>query len=164
MNTKKRRNWNALQPSSLRQALELCKEYARERRNLSVERIAEKMGVTDHWTIYKWVQSGRIPANMIQPYESVCGIEYVTRWLAASGGKLLVDIPTGRNLVNADVIELHSGFSAALDLLTQFYVGKADVGQTSEALTNHLQQVAFHHANVQKHGAPEFNFGEDSHA
>jgi hypothetical protein len=42
MNTKKRRNWNALQPSSLRQALELCKEYARERRNLSVERIAEK--------------------------------------------------------------------------------------------------------------------------
>jgi hypothetical protein len=114
MNTKKRRNWNALQPSSLRQALELCKEYARERRNLSVERIAEKMGVTDHWTIYKWVQSGRIPANMIQPYESVCGIEYVTRWLAASGGKLLVDIPTGRNLVNADVIELHSGFPLRL--------------------------------------------------
>lgn len=162
MSAKPRRNWKALQPSSLRQALELCKEFARERRNLSIERIAEKMGVTDHWTIYKWVQSGRIPANMIQPYEAVCGIDYVTRWLAAAAGKMLIAIPCGRKLEDADVIELHSGFAAALDLLTQFYAGKADAAATSAALTNHLQQVAFHHANVQKHSAPEFNFAEGS--
>lgn len=35
----------------------------KERHNLSVERIAERMGLTDHWTVYKWIQTGRIPAN-----------------------------------------------------------------------------------------------------
>lgn len=31
-----RRNWKRIRPHSLRYALELCKEHARERRNLSV--------------------------------------------------------------------------------------------------------------------------------
>ncbi|MBC3813078.1 hypothetical protein H8K26_16675 [Undibacterium aquatile] len=163
MNTKKRRNWNALQASNLRQALEWCKEYARSRHNRSIERIAELMGLADHWSLYKWLENGRMPAVLIRSYEAACGIDYVTRWLAASSGKMLITIPSGRQLQDADVIGLHSGFASALELLTQFYAGKADVAATSEALTNHLQQVAFHHANVQKHGAPEFNFGEESH-
>ena len=69
-----RRNWKRIRPHSLRYALELCKEHARERRNLSVERIAELMGLADHWALYKWFQSGRIPANLIRPFEHVCGI------------------------------------------------------------------------------------------
>ena len=51
--SKPRRNWKRLQPTSLRNALELCKEHARERLNRSVERIADEMGITDHWTVYK---------------------------------------------------------------------------------------------------------------
>ena len=78
-----RRNWKRIQPTSLRNALELCKDHAKERHNLSVERVAERMGLTDLWTVYKWIQTGRIPANMIRPYEVACGIDYVTRWLAA---------------------------------------------------------------------------------
>ncbi len=155
MSTKTKRNWKSVQATSLRQALEFCKEYAREKKNLSIERITELLGITDHWTIYKWIQTGRIPANLIAPYEAVCGIDFVTRWLAASSGKLLIEIPTGRALKDADVIELHSGFSAALGLLTAFYAGKADALTTSDALTHHLQQVAFHHANVKKHATPE---------
>lgn len=161
MSAKIKRNWKRAQANSLRQALEFCKEYARETKNLSIERIAELMGITDHWIIYKWIQTGRIPANLIAPYEVVCGIDFVTRWLAASSGKLLISMPTGRALKDADVIELHSGFSSALGLLTDFYAGKADAAATTEALILHLQQVAFHHANVQKHAAPELNFGEE---
>jgi len=152
------RNWKRVQPHSLRHALELCKEHAREVRNKSVERIAEDMGVTDHWSVYKWIQTGRIPANLIPPYEGACGIDMVSRWLAASRGKLLVDIPTGRNLTEADVVELHNGFGAALQLLTAFYAGKADAVETVEALTTHLQQVAWHTANVRQHAAPELDF------
>lgn len=48
-----RRNWKHIQPTSLRQALELCKDHAKERHNLSVERIAERMGLADHWALYK---------------------------------------------------------------------------------------------------------------
>ena len=88
--------WNKLAPNSLRHALELCKDYAREVRNLSVERIADEMGVTDHWSLYKWMQNGRMPVNLVRPFESACGINYVSRWIATSGGKLLVELAGGR--------------------------------------------------------------------
>ena len=158
MATKPRRDWKRLQPTSLRHALELCKDYARERHNRSVERIADAMGVTDHWTVYKWLQTGRIPANLIRPFESACGIDYVTRWIAASAGKLVVEVPTGRHLKETDVVALHNGFGAALQLLTDLYAGKADPAPTIAALTAHLEDVAWHRANVAQFTMPQLDF------
>lgn len=153
-----RRNWKRLQPTSLRHALELCKDHAREKLNRSVEGIAAEMGLTDHWTLYKWLQNGRMPANLVIPYENACGIDYVTRWLAASKGRLLIEMPTGRQLTDTDVVELHNGFGAALKLLTDFYAGKADPDVTAAALSAHLANVAWHRANVAQHATPEFDF------
>ena len=98
-----RRNWKTLQPSSLREAMELCKDHAREKLNKSVERVAEEMGLADHWSLYKWLQNGRMPLVLVRPYELACGIDYVTRWMAASNGRLLVQIATGRKLNHTDV-------------------------------------------------------------
>ena len=39
-----RRNWKRVQPGNLRDALRLCKDFALERKNLSVERIADLTG------------------------------------------------------------------------------------------------------------------------
>ncbi|MEC5319013.1 hypothetical protein VSX61_08695 [Brenneria populi subsp. brevivirga] len=150
-----RRNWKRIQPSGLRNALELCKDHARARLNRSVEQVADLMGLSDHWTLYKWLQNGRMPANLIRPYEAACGIDYVTRWIAASGGKLLIDIPTGRALQATDVSELHGSFADAMKLLTDFYAGRATQDNTVQALTNHLQSVAWHHGNVNAHSNPQ---------
>lgn len=158
MATKPRRDWKRIQPTSLRHALELCKDHARERLNRSVERIADEMGVTDHWSVYKWLQTGRIPANLVRPFESACGIDYVTRWIAASAGKMLIDIPSGRKLQGSDVIALHNGFGSALQLLTDFYSGKAEPSATIEAITSHLADVAWHRANVAQFATPELDF------
>ena len=108
--------------------------------------------------MYKWLQTGRIPANLIRPYESACGIDYVTRWIAASAGKMLVDIPTGRRLESTDVVGLHNGFGAALQLLTDFYASKAEPEAVIAALTAHLQDVAWHRANVAQFATPELDF------
>ena len=108
--------------------------------------------------MYKWLHTGCIPANLIRPYESACGIDYVTRWIAASTDKMLVDIPTGRRLEGTDVVALHNGFGAALQLLTDFYASKADPEATIAALTAHLQDVAWHRANVAQFSAPELDF------
>lgn len=148
-----------IQPCSLRNALELCKDHARERLNRSIERVADEMGITDHWTLYKWLQTGRIPANLIRPYETACGIDYVTRWIAVNAGKMLVDMPTGRSLTGTDVVVLHNGFGSALQLLTDFYAKKGNAAQTLAALTSHLEDVAWHRANVAQHEEPEFDFG-----
>lgn len=155
-----RRNWKRIQPTSLRNALELCKDHAKERHNLSVERIAESMGLTDHWTVYKWIQSGRIPANMIRPYETACGIDYVTRWLAASSGRLLIDIPTGRKADAADMQALQELLNTAVGQLLQFYGGKAEAGDTLAAIQQAMEGLAWHRGNVQKHAQPELDFEE----
>lgn len=154
------RNWKRLQPTSLRQALELCKDYAKARHNLSVERIAERMGLTDHWTVYKWIQTGRIPANMIRAYETVCGINYATRWLAASNGSLLIDLPTGRNATAEDMQTLQSVLNDSVGKLLQFYAGKTGAADTLAAIQQAMEGLAWHQVNVKKHGQPEFDFQE----
>ena len=150
-----RRNWKALQPSSLRHAFELCKDHARERLNKSVERIADDMGLADHWVLYKYLQKGSMPANLIRPYELACGIDYGTRWLAGSGGRLLVEIATGRKLTHADIVELHEHFATALKLLTSFYAKPDDPAAALAALTTHMEHVAWHRQNVAQHINPQ---------
>ena len=152
-----RRNWKALQPTSLRNALELCKDHAREKLNKSVERIADDMGLADHWVLYKYLQKGSMPANLIRPYELACGIDYVTRWLAASSGRLLVEIATGRNLTHADIVQLHEHFATALKLLSSFYSRPDDPTAVLAALTTHMEHVAWHRQNVAQHINPQLD-------
>lgn len=154
-----RRNWKRVRPASLIEALRLCKEYAQDKANLSIERIADRMGVS-HDSLYKWLATGRLPAILIPAYEHACGCHFASGWLAASAGKLVVDMPTGRTAKPADMVEFNTGFASALQLLSDFYAhpGQADTAQTLAALTAHLQQVAYHQANVQQHATPELEF------
>lgn len=156
-----RRNWKSVRPTSLVHALRLCKEFAQERKRLSVERIADLMGAT-HDSLYKWLATGRMPANLIPAYEHACGCHFATDWLAATAGRMVIDMPTGRAVGQAELVALNSGFAAALQLLTDFYAGQADPRQTLDALAVHLQQVAWHHANVAHHAEPEFDFNQPS--
>ena len=155
-----RRNWKTLQPSSLRQAMELCKDHARERLNKSVDNIAEDMGLPDKWSLYKWIQNGSMPAKLIRPYQIACGINLVSRWLAGSEGRLLVDVPTGRAIKPEDLNQAHAGFALAMSLISDFYAGKADQTATLEAIREHLQLMGRFHGNVQQHHTPELEFGE----
>lgn len=152
-----RRNWKRWQPASLREALKGCKDFAQERHNLSVERIAERMGLEDHWALYKWIANGRMPAVLLPAYEHACGISLVARWMAATDNKLLVDMPAGRQATPADMVELNSGFARCLQLLTDFYAagGQADPAAVLDALRLHLQQVAAHQLNVAGYAEPE---------
>lgn len=154
-----RRNWKRTQPTSLRNALELCKEHARERKNFSIERIADEMGVADHWSLYKWIQSGRFPANLIRPFENVCGIDYVTRWLVASEGRVVIDVPTGRNASAADINTLQAVLNDAVGALIGFYASRADAEETLGTIQAALETLAAHRGNVLKHGEPELDFG-----
>lgn len=155
-----RRNWKRHQPATLRDALKGCKDFALERHHLSVERIAERMGLEDHWALYKWIANGRMPLVSVPAYETACGINLVTRWLAASDDKLLVDMPKGRQAQPTDMVEINTGFAQALQLLTDFYRadGKADPAATLCALRQHLEQIAAHHHNVAQYATPQLEF------
>ena len=146
-------------PTSATHAARLCKDHAAVKLNLSVERIADLMGVT-HDTLYKWLSTGRMPLIVIPGFEHACGCNYVSEWLAASSGKVAISIPTGRAVKQGDLVEPNTCFGAALQLLADFYnaPAKPDASETLAALTSHLQQVAWHHANVGQFANPELEF------
>lgn len=150
-----RRRWKQIRPTSLRHALELCKDYARENHNKGVERIADQMGLPDHWALYKWLQSGRMPANLIRPYEQACGCDYVTRWIAASAGRLTIDIPTGRQCAAQDMQALQELLTTAAGQLLAFYAQRNDADQTLAAIQAAMEGLAWHQGNVKQSQQPQ---------
>jgi hypothetical protein len=145
--------------NSLVHAMRLCKECAQAKRHLSVERIADRMGVS-HDSLYKWLATGRMPAILIPAYELACGCHFVSEWLAASADRLVVAMPTGRKAGGAELLDMNSSCAAALQLLTAFYAAPqaADTEATLAALRLHLEQVAYHHHNVAAYATPELEF------
>lgn len=156
----RRRNWKAAQPSSLRQALEWSLEHARERLNLGVERVAERIGLESHWTLYKWMQNGRIPAVYILPLEQACGINLVSRWLASANGKLLIDIPTGRSLSGRDTHDLQHALLTATTAILDYYAGTADSDTALGSIQNAMESLAWHRGNVLQHVTPQLDLGD----
>lgn len=156
----RRRNWKHVRPTSLRNALELCKDYALAKQNLSEERIAVIMGLANHWTLYKWLSTGRMPAVMIPTYEAACGCHYVTQWLAASAGKLTIDIPTGKACQACDIQGLQAMLHATTGALMAFYAGQQDADHTLGSIQAAMAGLAWHHGNVQQHDQPQLELGE----
>lgn len=157
--SRRSRNWNRVQPTSLRHALELCKDHAREVHTLSVERIAERLTLTDHYTLYKWLQTGRMPAPVIPAYEAVCGCHFVTRWMAATHGLLLIPVPTGKSTTPQDMLALQELLAAAAGRLIQFHRGQAGSDETLADIRGAMEALGYHHANVRQHATPQLDLG-----
>lgn len=140
--------------------MELCLEHAKSRHNRSLEGVAVQMGMANHWVLYKWVANGNLPVRKIRPFEAACGINLVSRWLAASGGNLLVPIPSGRAVRALDVNELQGLLTAAVAAILAFIDRRAEAAAVIEAITAGLAGLAWHRANIEKHYQPELDFGE----
>ena len=154
--------WKKVRPRSLRHAIELCSKYALDKKHYSVERIAELMGLSSHWTLYKYMENGRMPACLIRSYEHACGCTYITQYIATSANKLLCDIPTGKTASESTVLDLNTAFNEAVNLLSKFYQGSADASDTIGKLTSVMSEIAHHRENVCKSAAPELDlFNED---
>lgn len=161
---KTKKNWKAVRASSLVHGLELCLEFARVEHNRSVQSVAELMGLSSHWTLYKWLENGRMPANLIRPFEHACGCHFVSDWLALSAGRLVIDMPAARRATAGDINGMQSNFIHAVGLLIDFYSGVGVGGSGAEevvaALTAVLVDVASQRANVAQAARPELGLFE----
>ncbi|WP_028294260.1 hypothetical protein [Oceanobacter kriegii] len=157
-----KRNWKRQQPRSLKHGMELCVEHAKQVKSLSVERIADLMGLPNHYTLYKWLEEARMPALMIRPFEHACGQSFVTQYLAASSHQLLVPMPNSKPAKSEDLMALHGSFSAAVAVLAAFYQGDEEGEAAMAELTRLMGDVASHHTRVERMCAPELElFGDD---
>lgn len=155
---KPRRNWKAQHPTRLEDAFHLCKEYARERQRLSVERLADLMAVKPS-LLYKWMEEGSMPTNRIAQFEHFCGANFVSRFLAGSGNKVVVDIPAGHPADAESLNGLQSCVTDAIGKLIRLWKGEADIEETVAALTVSLQAIAWHRENAQRSEQPELGLG-----
>lgn len=156
--TMARYSWKNQQPRSLRHGMELCLEYAKVKKNLSVDRVADEMGLSSKWTLYKWLENSRMPIVLVRPFESACGADYVTRYIGHSAFKLLIDIPVGKRVADKDINSLQVSFSESIGLLLKFYDGKSDIEGTLAALTDVMEKLAWHQGNVERFHQPELEF------
>lgn len=146
--------WKRAAPTSLTEALRLCKDHAREAKRLSVERIAELMGVTAD-ALYKWLSTGRMPANLIPAYEHVCGCDYVSRYLAIAAGNIVLRMPTGRAVKPLDVASLQGVLTEAVSAIIGFAAREIDAPAALARIEDGLAGLAWHHGNIERHQQPE---------
>lgn len=156
-----KRDWKRLSPTSLIEALRLCKDYGRERKNLSVERIAELMGTTPD-ALYKWLATGRMPAILIPVYEHVCGIDYASRYLALSAGSLVVPMPTGRKVQPIDVQALQGVLNDATGAILAFAAGTIEAAEALAAIEAGMAGLAWHRETIARHSQPELDLEHEA--
>jgi hypothetical protein len=156
-----KRNWKRVQPRDLRHAMDLCLEFAKERHNRSADHIADLMGEVNKWTLYKWIEAGSMPVRLVKAFEHACGIDFLSRWLAMSGNKLVIEIPIGKIADPEDMQALQEITHAAIGSLLKFYKAQANSDETLAAVQTALERMAWHRANVEKCRQPELPFDED---
>lgn len=157
---RKRANWKKYQPRDLRDAFRACKDYGREKRNLSVERIAELMGISAD-LLYKWLANGEMRAALIPSYEHVCGVHFVTEYLAAGSGRIVIQLPSGKPANAKDLNALQGIINDAIGKLIRCYSGEAEIEETQQGLTITLKAIAWHRENVRHLEAPELDLHEN---
>jgi hypothetical protein len=150
-----KRNWKTYRPTSLQDAIEACVEYARERHQMSIDRIADQVGIPSKWTLYKYIESAGIPARLIHPFENACRCTFITQHLAAAARKLLVDIPTGRKATPADIHAVQNACNVAIGALLAFGAGRMDADAAIAATTDAIEHLAVERAQVERHAQPE---------
>jgi len=153
-----KRNWKREQPRDIRHAMDLCLEYAKEKHNLSADNVADLMSEVNKWTLYKWIEAGSMPVRKVKAFEHACGIDYLSRWLAMSGNKLVIEIPIGRMAEPEDIHTLQEITHEAIGSLIKFYHQQAGADETVAAVQTALERLAWHRGNVTKCQQPEIPF------
>lgn len=148
------RNWKH-PPQSMQEAMVACINHARDKHRRSVEHIAADMGQANAWTLYKWVESGRLPAVLIRPFELACRCDFVTRFLAHAAHRLIIDIPTGKLPAQADLHALQGATNEAMTALLGFAAGKLQAAEVMATVTTALEQLAYQRENVARNAQPE---------
>ena len=157
------RHWKRIRPNSITHAMELCIEYKRAHaRQFSMERLADALGQNTTSVVYKWMSTGRLPSVLIRAFENYCGIDYISQYLALSGHKLLIDIPSGRKASNKELNEFALASNETTGLLMKFYVGESTADETLAAMTSLMSSLAWHQKNIEKNDQPEFNFESEN--
>jgi hypothetical protein len=158
LNPNRSRFWKRRTPTSLRQAVDESIEYFKEAHNGSVERVAERMGYTTKWSLYKDLADLKLQLPQVKVFEHACGIDLLTRYYAASANRISIEIPLGRTAGADSIQALQAALTDAAGALLNFYAGQMQAEEALSAVNDAMQELAWHRVNVGKHAQPELEF------
>ena len=99
--------------------------------------VADAMGVNRD-VLYKWAQTGRMPAVHVPDFEKACADAAVTRVLAAAQGYLLVPISVDTQTPQLDMARVHCQVASAMLAAA---TAQVDAGQADEAVRTITQAI-----------------------
>lgn len=73
-------------------AIDSCIAHAKLELYRDIGDVAEAAGV-NKWVLYKWVQTGKVPAVHIPAFERACGVTHLSKCLAGASGQLVIQAP-----------------------------------------------------------------------
>ena len=148
------RNWKH-PPQSITEAMEACLTHALTRHRRSTDHVAADMGLANKWMLYKYLESGRLPAVLIRPFEAACRADHVTRYLAHAAHRLVIEIPTGKLPAASDLAAVQAAPHEATGALINFAAGKANAAEVIATVTTAMEQLAWHRENTARAAQPE---------
>lgn len=158
-----RQNWNQLVPQSLSGALQLNKDFAISTKQMSVPRIADRIGCSTD-SLYKYLGGATMPANLLIPFMEACHRVYPLQYMAHSLNLLLIPMPRGRKAEHKTLVQLNMFCSQVMALMLSLQSGEANSKDVVNHLTLLLESIAYHRAEVQKQVQPELDlFGGNHH-
>jgi hypothetical protein len=147
--------------TSLDEAIQMCADYAAEKLRRPPKVLADLMGVPLS-TVYRWLADSSMPLNRLRQFEAFCGCGYISEYLCAASGKIVINVPIGRGASVTTLAEAQTNSAHAFALLAKFYEKRASAEETVEALSITLSDLAYQRQNVAKHAEPELGFWDES--
>ncbi|MFN4056389.1 MAG: hypothetical protein ACK4GU_16135 [Alishewanella aestuarii] len=149
-----RKNWNQLVARSLTESLQLCKEFAIANKQMSVPRIADRIGTSPDM-LYKHLGAASMPAYMMIPYMESTHRIYPLQYMAHSLNHLLVPMPRGRKAEHKTLIALSQFCNAVMGQMLALQSGECRAQDVTDQLTLLMENLAYHRMEAQKHDQPE---------
>jgi hypothetical protein len=114
-------------------AVNACLTHAKSDLFRSIADVASAMPTNPKLdTVYKWLQTGRLPLAEIPAFEQACGANHVSEYLASCGGYLLIKAPVAQGLPQVEFARVQWQVAKAI-LATA--TAAVDAGQTPDAVS-----------------------------
>lgn len=129
--------------SRIQSAIREYLDHAKRVLYRDVANLAELMSLDNKWVLFKWVETGRIPAVAIPAFEAACGSNALSRCLAEKGGSMTIPAPTGRFARVASSAETHLLVSTAIVKAIAAEIDTSKAGEAVRAINGAIESLAW---------------------
>lgn len=132
---------NACLLPQIQAAIRDCLHVAKTERYQGIGEIADAMQVSRD-VLYKWAQTGRIPATEIPSFERACADVALTRCLVAAQGYLLVPVAIDAPVDQLRLAQVHQHVAEAMLAAVEVDNNAVAAGAAVRSITKAINSLA----------------------